>query len=144
MTIDARIRFLKIASVALLILPGVLTIAGLVLPVRWMIEAFLDVAVLPVDGAQAVDTDTAKLLAAILGGVLVGFGVMIWRIADTVFRTDPELGASLLVPAICAWFIADSAGSVMAGAWFNAVLNTVILAALLYPVVWRRAALTAA
>ena len=144
MTLDSRIRSLKFAALALIILPGVLTLAGLAFPVMWMIEFFLDLAVLPMDGGQAVDTAAARLMAAILAGLLIGFGVLIWRIADTVFRHDPAQGAALLVPAIGAWYLADSAGSILAGAWFNAVLNTGILAGLLYPVLWRRGALTVA
>lgn len=144
MTLDTRVRLVTINAFALLILPGLLMVAGLALPVMVLVEAFLDLAHLPVDGGQPVDSDAARLLNAILGGVLVGFGTLIWRVGDTVFRSDPETGAALIVPAAAAWFVTDSLGSILAGAWFNAVINLAILAALLFPVLWRRRALTVA
>ncbi len=138
MTIETRVQALKILAFALLIGPGLIMVAGLGFPVLFLVEAFLDLAHLPIDGGQPIDSDAARLLNAILGGILVGFGTIIWRVAGKVFLTDPSLGASILVPAMLAWFVTDSAGSILAGAWFNAVLNALILVALLFPILWRR------
>lgn len=136
MTHATRIIALKTAVAALMIGPGLIMVAGLGTPLLWVTELFLDLAILPLDGANRIDTTTARLLDAILGGVLVGFGLLIWQVAGRVYATDPALGRSLIVPAIAAWFVVDSTGSVLAGAPFNAVLNLGILALLLGPLLW--------
>jgi len=124
MSISARITFLKILAFALLIGPGLLMITAPVTGLGSLTEMFLDLAHQPYEGAQPITGKSANLLNAILGGVLVGFGAMIWMVAEHVLRKDFTLGRKLiLIPLIC-WFITDSLGSVLAGAWFNAVLNT--------------------
>ena len=133
MTLSARILFLKIAAGALLIGPGLLMILAPVTPTLGLVERFLDLAHQPLDGAQAIAGDAAFLLNAILGGVLVGFGLMIWLAAERVYRNDPALGRSLILIPLFGWFISDSLGSVIAGAWFNTVLNTAILAIFIAP-----------
>lgn len=108
-------------------------VTGPVTPFMGLLNGFLDLAHQPVDGGQVVADDAARLLTAILGGILVGFGVMIWLIAERVLRTDPALGRGLiLVPLLC-WFVTDSLGSILAGAWFNAIINVAILVSFLIP-----------
>ena len=133
MTIDTRILILKAAAALLLIGPGLIMITAPVSPLAGLVDAFLDLAHQPLDGGQDVTTEAARLLNAILGGVLIGFGVMIWLVAEKVYRQDTALGKSLiLIPLLC-WFFTDSAGSVLAGAWFNAVINTAIIVTFLIP-----------
>lgn len=136
MALNTRIAFLKFAAAALLIVPGAIMVAALVSPLMSWVEAFLDLAYLPLDGAQKVADDAALLLNGILGGVLVGFGVMIWLVADRVYRKDEGLGRSLILVPLISWFLFDGAGSVLAGAWFNVVLNTGFLMMFLAPLFW--------
>lgn len=133
MTLSVRILFLKIAAGVLLIGPGLLMILAPVTPTLGLVERFLDLAHQPLDGAQAIVGDAAFLLNAILGGVLVGFGLMIWLVAERVYRNDPALGRGLILTPLIGWFVCDGLGSVIAGAWFNVVLNTVFLAIFVAP-----------
>ncbi len=144
MSLDARVRFLTITVICALIVPGLLMIIDLALPKPVMMPVFLDFAFQPTDGGQPVETGAARLLAAILAGIAIGFGTLIWQIAAKVFRSDPALGTAILVPGILAWFVTDSLASILAGAWFNAVLNLGFLAVLLFPILWRRDALVGA
>lgn len=133
MTLNVRILLIKAAAAGLLIIPGLVMATGPVTPFMGLVNAFLDLAHQPIDGGQVVADDAARLLNAILGGILVGFGVMIWLVAERVLRTDPALGRGLiLVPLLC-WFTTDSLGSILAGAWFNAVINVAILVSFLIP-----------
>lgn len=133
MGLNARITALKVAAFALLIGPGLIMIAGPNSPSIVLVEAFLDLAYQPLDGSQKVVDGASFILNAILGGVLIGFGVMIWMTAERVYRQDPALGRSLILIPLLSWFVCDSAGSIIAGAWFNAVINIAILATFLVP-----------
>lgn len=124
MSISARITLLKGLAFLLLIGPGLMMISAPITGLGFLTEMFLDLAHQPYEGAQPITGKSAHLMNAILGGILVGFGVMIWVVAENVLRKDFTLGRKLIfIPLIC-WFITDSLGSVLAGAWFNAVLNT--------------------
>ena len=137
MSISARIIFLKILGVLLLIGPGLLMVSAPVTRLGGLTEMFLDLAHQPYEGAQPITGKSAHLLNAILGGILVGFGTMIWVVAEHVLREDFALGRRLIfIPLIC-WFITDSLGSVWGGAWFNAVLNAGIFGLFAVALFWR-------
>lgn len=136
MTQKFRIIWIKIATAALLIIPGLIMITAPVSPFSAAVDAFLDLAYQPFNGEEVVSTTAALLLNAILGGVLVGFGIMIWMVADRVYRQDMALGRTLMMIPILSWFVCDSAGSILAGAWFNAILNVGILLSLITPLLW--------
>lgn len=136
MGLSTRIFILKAAAFGLLIGPGLLMMIGPVTPTMSLVDAFLDLAYQPFDGAQKVSGGAALLLNAILGGVLIGFGVMIWVVADRVYRHDQALGRSLILIPLVSWFVCDSIGSILAGAWFNAVLNGMILVTFVTPLIW--------
>lgn len=129
MSVSKRITFLKVLALTLLIGPGLLMITAPLTGLGFLTEMFLDLAHQPYEGAQPITGKSAHLLNAILGGILVGFGTMIWVVAEHVLRKDFALGRKLiLIPLIC-WFITDSLGSIFTGAWFNAVLNSLIFGA---------------
>ena len=136
MSLNTRIAVLKSAAFALLIGPGLIMVVGLVSPLMGLVNAFLDLAYQPLDGGQEVVGGAARLLNGILGGVLVGFGVMIWLVAEKVYKNDQDLGRNLIMIPLLCWFATDSAGSVLAGAWFNAVLNASILGVFLAALLW--------
>ncbi len=77
-----------------------------------------------VGAGQDGDMTTAqRLLSAISGGVLTGFGMMIWAITTRLVPRDPALARQLILTGILSWFIVDSTGSVIAGAAMNVVPN---------------------
>lgn len=87
----------------------------------------------PFDGGQAVDTQTARLLAAIGGGVMFGWGLLLWQLAVHLLPREPQLASSLIRSSILAWFVLDCACSILAGAYLNVVLNLGFLAMFLVP-----------
>ena len=133
MTVNSRVLLLKVLAFLLLIGPGLMMILGFKGPFMPAVNAFLDFAHQPYDGQTAVSGQAGFLLNAILGGILIGFGTMIWMVAEHVFRGSPGLGRKIILTALLAWFFTDSLGSVLAGAWFNAVINLAILVLFLIP-----------
>ncbi len=133
MSVDTRIRWLKLAAaitVAVGLLIAVAAVPALAAPTEMLVK-------LVVPGAEAVHplgTPTARTLAAISGGVLVGWAVLLWMIADSLFATHPRLVSRFVVASIGSWFLVDSAMSVAAGAWPNALLNCSFLVLFLPPV----------
>ncbi|UWQ81104.1 excinuclease ABC subunit A [Leisingera sp. S132] len=139
MTHSAAIRMLKTVSI-LGAAFGLAMVLALVTPLGAVLSLFIDLAFLPVDGAQALTPGAASLMTAISGGLMCGFCVLICLLTDHVYRSDPALGRRLLIPALLAWYIPDSLGSLAAGAWFNVVMNTAFLALFLMPLMLTRPA----
>lgn len=75
----------------------------------------------------------SKLLSAILGGVMCGWGVVYWVILKKIFPTDPMLARSILLPSILVWFVVDSAASLLSPAPMNAFFNLFFLAPFIVP-----------
>lgn len=130
---ETAVAWLKAASWALIVVGvgfGWATFA----PLNAGSLLFLDIAILPVDGAETLAQTETKLLMAIVGGLTVGAGAVILAITRKVYVRDPELGGALIFAFLAPWMIVDSIGSVIAGGWFNAVLNAVIFAMVATPV----------
>ena len=92
-----------------------------------------DLAFWPVDGKQAVDSDSARLLAAIAGGIMVGFGVALGMLAKNVLPKHPHLAAHIISASILSWFAVDSLGSLAAGSYLNVLSNMALAALFLVP-----------
>jgi hypothetical protein len=107
-------------------------------PLRWLV----DLAFFPFDGRQTLATPEARLLSAIGGGLTVGFGVLLYMIAEKVYARDTALGRQIMLAGIWSWFLVDSTASTLAGAPFNVILNLGFLLAYVWPL--RQAGLRAA
>jgi hypothetical protein len=107
-------------------------------PLRWLV----DLAFFPFDGRQTLAAPEARLMAAIGGGLTVGFGVLLYMIAEKVYARDTALGRQIMLAGIWSWFLVDSTASTLAGAPFNVVLNLGFLLAYVWPL--RHAGLRAA
>ena len=97
------------------------------------LNLFVDLAHLPLDRAQGINTETEALLTAISGGLLCGLGAAVWLMAEHLYANDPTLARRMILIALMAWYIPDSLGSLAAGAWFNVVMNSGFLALFLVP-----------
>ncbi|MEW2914352.1 excinuclease ABC subunit A [Leisingera sp. JC11] len=139
MTHIASIRMLKTVSIFSAAF-GLAMVLALATPLGTALGLFIDLAFLPVDGAQMLTPGAASLMTAISGGLMCGFCVLIYLVADHVCSKNPALGRRLLIPALLAWYIPDSLGSLAAGAWFNVVMNTAFLALFLVPLMLARPA----
>ncbi|MEM7091838.1 MAG: hypothetical protein AAF567_02450 [Actinomycetota bacterium] len=76
----------------------------------------------PGDGPDAL-MEGHHLANAILGGVMAGWGVMVWLLADRFVRSHPADVKHIVGVGILVWFVVDSAGSIASGGWLNAVVN---------------------
>ncbi|MDC0656534.1 excinuclease ABC subunit A [Leisingera sp. SS27] len=139
MTHTAATRLLKTVSI-LGAAFGLALVLALATPLGRALDLFLDLAFLPLDGAQALSPGAAALMTAISGGLMCGFCVLIYLVTEHIYSADPALGRRLLLPALLAWYIPDSLGSLAAGAWFNVVMNTAFLGLLVVPLLLARPA----
>ncbi len=138
MTHDSRIRTLKLGSSAIIGF-GLIPLLALVTPLSALMELFLDIAIWPpTDGSYNLQSVSERLLIAIVGGLTLGLGLMLYMIADTVYRDDPALGGKIILTGISGWFIIDSTGSILSssGGWFNIILNLTFLLPIAIPVLW--------
>lgn len=103
-------------------------------PARWT----LDLLSWPLDGATTYASADTRFLSALTGGFLLGWGLTIWCLSVWVYDAAPEgVRKSVLTGAI-AWFLLDSAGSVLSGNPSNVIFNTFILVLAVGPL-WRPA-----
>ncbi len=103
-------------------------------PARWS----LDLLSWPLDGAQTFAAPTTQFLAALTGGFLFGWGVMIWCLSGAVYDAAPEGVRRTVLTSLLAWFILDSLGSVTSGNHSNVLFNVLVLLATVGPL-WRPA-----
>ncbi|OIQ45161.1 MAG: excinuclease ABC subunit A [Roseobacter sp. MedPE-SW] len=137
MTHDTATKALKGAALAT-VLFGLAMVLALITPLRAVFEIFLDLVHYPLDGQQGLTSDSAHVLTAISGGLLVGLGALIWGITQEVYAKRPDIGARIILVGVFAWYLPDSFGSYMVGAWFNMVLNTGFLAIFVLPILLHR------
>ena len=114
-------------------------IPALNLPVRLL----ADLLVWPLDGTQTLAAPETRLAFAIGGGVMAGWGLMIWQLAGEPLQRAPEAVRAIIRTSILTWFVVDSAGSAAAGAALNVLPNLVFLALFLVPMRGARGAVAA-
>jgi hypothetical protein len=140
MALQTTVTQLKFAS-AIVIGFGILTALAawppLNLPTQWLI----DLMFLPFDGQQNISGLEPRILSAILGGILVGFGVLQWLVVTKLFVRETALARHMILTSMWSWFAVDCTASIMAGAPFNAVMNVPFLLLFVVPL-WRGSAQT--
>ena len=87
----------------------------------------------PMDGVPGALSPEAKLLSAISGAMMIGWGVLLSALVwGPVARGERE-GRRLLWLSLSVWFVMDNVGSVLAGWPGNVALNTLFYAAFAVP-----------
>lgn len=135
MSFETTQTWLKVASAIVIGFGLVIAISALPAasgPMRFMLDAVF----WPVDGAPAGQSHEIRLLSAISGGIMTGWGVLLWQLASRLLPREPELARNLILTSIITWFVIDSAGSIAAGVSLNALLNVGFLAMFVAPL-WR-------
>lgn len=94
---------------------------------------FTDIVIWPIDGMQQFSSPEARLFAAVLGGVMVGWGLMQWLVITRLVAKDPGLARELILVSTIAWFVVDSTGSVLVGAPLNVLPNAGFLVMFVLP-----------
>jgi hypothetical protein len=64
------------------------------------------------------------LAHAVIGGVMVGWGVALFHVTKALLARGDRVGWNIIALSVAAWFVPDTAYSLLSGYWQNAVLNT--------------------
>lgn len=110
------------------------TLAGTREPARLT----LDLLSWPIDGATTYASPDTVFLSALTGGFLTGWGVLIWCLSEGVHDAAPEGVRRAVLASLLAWFVVDSAGSLVSGNASNAGFNILVLLLAVGPL-WRAA-----
>jgi len=132
MSADPTARWLKFAAI-LVVLTGVMFAFAAYPPTAWPLLALADLTFWPFDGAQSLAAPETRLAYGVGGGVMAGWGVMIWLLVDRVWPRDPQTARLLILTGLIAWFVIDSAASVAADAPWNVLVNVGFLLIFLLP-----------
>ena len=89
-------------------------------------------------GTTGYASPDTRLLSALLGGFLLGWGVSIWCLSSWVYDQAPEGVRRSVLTGLIAWFCLDSAGSIASGNPSNALFNVLVLLVAVGPL-WRPA-----
>jgi hypothetical protein len=124
------INLLKLSSL-ITIITGVMSVlaSSPVTQKPWLL--LLDFLDWPLDGDPSSFTKESFVLNAVLGGVMIGWGVLMYYVSDEL-QKSPRLLKAMLASLMC-WFISDSIGSFVSGVYGNIFLNFIFLAMYLYP-----------
>ena len=138
MSDQLTISILKWASIGLVIF-GIAIAAAAVPSMAWLMTQFIDLAFWPFDGAQTLSAAETRFLCAICGGVLTGWGVVLYQVTTRILVKEPELAKSIILWSAGSWFVVDSLGSIASGAPMNALYNLAFLALFVVPLMMRQA-----
>lgn len=138
MSFESRVRWLKVGA-AVTVAFGLLVAIAALPALSGPAALLLDLIYFPLDGAEATGAPADRLLSAIAGGVMVGWGTMIWIVAGELYPENPALGRRLILSSVITWFVVDSTMSVAAGAALNVVGNLGFLLVFVVPV-WKHPA----
>lgn len=110
-------------AVAIVIGFGIVIASAAYPPAAEATRFLTDLIFWPVDGAQSLASPEIRLLCAVTGGVMVGWGFLLWLLITRIYPRDPGLARTMILWSGGSWFVIDSAGSIIAGAPLNAVFN---------------------
>lgn len=125
-------KYLKISGF-LVALFGPICFLGTIPELAEPARLTLDLLSWPIDGRESLDDSTVKLVSALLGGFLLGYGVTIWSLSSLVYDKAPEMVRRAVLIGLCSWFVLDSSGSIAGGHSSNAVWNILVLISFVGP-----------
>lgn len=125
-------KYLKISGF-LIVLFGPICFLGTIPELAEPARLTLDLLSWPIDGRESLDDSTVKLVSALLGGFLLGYGVTIWSLSSLVYDKAPEMVRRSVLIGLCSWFVLDSSGSIAGGHSSNAVWNILVLISFVGP-----------
>ena len=117
---------------------GPVCFLGTMAPTAGPARLSLDILRWQAFGTSTYASPDTRLLSALLGGFLLGWGVTIWCLSSWVYDTAPEGVRKSVLTGLIAWFCLDSAGSIASGNPSNALINVLILLLAVGPL-WRPA-----
>lgn len=81
----------------------------------------------PMNGHPSGFTEQAHQLNAVMGGLMVGWGTMMYALCGDVLERSPVAVSRCMLGGVLSWFVVDSAGSLVANPPGNVVLNVLFL-----------------
>ena len=127
--------WLKVAAIAIFGYAFLFSLGAIKMfeePIRFV----LDISSFPLDNVQNYDAPTTVFLSAIIGGVLAGWGAMIWLLSVWFYDKSPEQVRKTVLIGILTWFFVDSFGCIISGDVNNAITNIFLLLLLVGPL-WK-------
>jgi hypothetical protein len=85
------------------------------------------------DGSLSFAASETRLMCAIGGGMMTGWGVMLWLVSSHLYSRDSDLARKIILTSVCSWFAVDSIASVLAGAPLNPFFNIIFLLMFVLP-----------
>lgn len=102
---------------------GLLLAAGAWPPLSAPVAMLADLLIWPLDGLQTLAAPETRVFMAISGGVMVGWGVTLWKLAEHLLPAHLASVRSITMTGLYSWFAVDSIGSIAAGVPLNALAN---------------------
>jgi hypothetical protein len=132
MSASAQVRWLRAAAL-ITVATGLVAAAASSPSGERPWRLLLDLLAWPIDGEPDRFDPVTSAVNAVTGGVMVGWGTLMYLIARGPFaRGDTALATPVLL-SVLAWFVVDSMGSFAAGLPGNVVLNVGFLLLLAPP-----------
>jgi hypothetical protein len=127
---ERYIKFLKLSSL-ITVVTGVVSVlaSSPVTQGPWLL--LLDFLDWPLDGSPGSFARESFVLNAVLGGVMIGWGVLMYFVSNEL-QKSPRMLKAMIISLLC-WFVSDSLGSFVSGVYGNIFLNLIFLAMFLYP-----------
>lgn len=137
MTHKTHKLWLKITAISI-IAYAILFFIGTLKQAEKIIEFVLDFSSYPVDGLQNYDSNSTIFLSALLGGILFGWGILIWFLSTKIYDLAPEQTRKIVLISLLSWFFIDGLGCIFSGNSANVIANILLLLILVGPL-WKPA-----
>ena len=125
------IRWLVVASVGVILFGLLLVTLPAIARQGFSILIYSSSSRLNTFGAEQIRY--VSLTHAVIGGIMVGWGVALLVITRDLLAKGSRLGWNLLAISLGSWFIPDTTYSLLSGYWQNAVLNIVFVTLFVIP-----------
>lgn len=132
MTIERSRSFMKFAA-AIFVAFGLLSALAAWPPLAGPQQFLAQLIFMDFDGSVTIVTQSERLLSAILGGLIAGWGVILWQLVDKLYRDNPAMIGRMIMTSLLTWYMVDSTASAVAGAPLNFIGNLGFLALFLIP-----------
>ena len=123
------LRLAAAATIGFGLILALATVPILAAPARFL----GDILIWPLDGAERLASTETRLMLAIAGGVMAGWGWLIWQLAGEALAQNPDRTRRLIRQSLLLWFAVDSTTSIAAGVPLNVIGNLVFAALFLLP-----------
>ena len=129
-TEQKRLRFGAIIMIGF----GLLTWVSLALNLHSPLALLLDLVTLTPGGAVVLNEVPGRMLGAIMAGLCVGLGAIVWVLSGKHLEVLPDETRQGLLWMIWSWYLVDSSGSILVGAPLNAIANLTFLVLVVWPI----------